>query len=67
MFSPPPPPPPPPKTHTYNLGYVFVQFDQFWREKQPKNVMAFQEVKEEFEANLTQRLSETPIRISMRI
>jgi len=46
---------------------VFVQFDQFWREKKPKNVMAFQEVKEEFEANLTQKLNETPIRISMRI
>ena len=57
--------PPLPSTHTHaTKGYIF---DQFWLQKKPENVMAFQDIKSEFEAEFTQRLEAKNITLSMHL
>ena len=48
-------------------GYLFYQFDQFWEQKKPENVMAFVPIKEEFRKLYEEQLAQTPPTIIMRL
>jgi hypothetical protein len=47
--------------------YLFYQFDQFWEQKKPENVMAFVPIKEEFKKLYEEQLAQTPPTIIMRL
>ena len=48
-------------------GYVFVQFDEFWRSSEPESIMQFQIVEEAFSQQLTEQLAATPTSLCMRL
>jgi hypothetical protein len=40
----------------FPLGYLFFTFDQWWLKAKPADVMEFNHVRDEFVADLTERL-----------
>ena len=38
------------------LGYVFTEFDSYWREKRPENLLAFPRIRDELYTLLKTRL-----------
>jgi hypothetical protein len=49
------------------FSYLFYQFDQFWEQKKPENVMAFVPIKEEFKSLYEDKLAQTNLSLTMRL
>ena len=57
----------PPVHFTLSLGFLFCEFDQFWRQKKPENIMSFVPIKTEFVALHEDLLASDSITFSWRL
>lgn len=48
-------------------GYVFVQFDEFWRSSEPESIMQFQLVEEAFFEQLKEQLLTQQDTLNLRL
>ena len=53
--------------HLLFLGYITYNFNQFWFDSKPDNVMSFPRIKDQFSTELKKELCERPVSVKLSL